>query len=99
MSIRINPEDCHAIDLVLDQGTRAAPGQPGRSVTTSAASISQDHLAAVQRVLGLLDLLTAPQPPADLVKRTLARIEAAPLLAHGSAEMPGMHIHRGQPLA
>jgi hypothetical protein len=96
MSIRLYPEDCHAIDLLLDQGIRAAGC---RSVTSSATAIAHDRLAAVGRVLCLLELMPAPAPPADLVKKTLARVEAAPRSVHGTAPMPGMHAQRGQPSA
>jgi hypothetical protein len=99
MSIRLYPEDCHAIDLLLDQGTRAAGGNLGRSITASASSIAQDRLAAVQRVLGLLELMPAPQPPPDLIKKTLARIEEAPRSVRGPVQLPGMQAHRGQPSA
>ena len=99
MSIRLYPEDCHAIDLLLDQGSRAAGRNVGKSVTSSASAIAQDRLAAVQRVLGLLAFMPEPQPPADLVKKTLALIEYAPATARSSAAMPGMHAHPGQPSA
>ena len=75
MSLQLYPEDCHAIDLVMDQGSRAA--RPG-SLTTAAQSVAQERVIAVQRMLRLLELMPAPEPPANLVRKTLARIESAP---------------------
>jgi hypothetical protein len=99
MSIRLYPEDCHAIDLLLDQGIRAEGGNKGRSLTSSTSSVAQDRVAAIQSVLGLLEFMPAPPPPANLIKKTLALIESAPQTIDGAPHMPAMHAHRGQPSA
>jgi hypothetical protein len=39
--------------------------------------VDPEQMAAAERVLGLLSLLSEDEPPANLVERTLARIEGA----------------------
>jgi hypothetical protein len=54
--------------------------------TTHAAPVGTDAVQNVERLLGLLSLLPAEEPPADLVERTLARCEM------GSVETAGEHL-------
>jgi hypothetical protein len=98
MSVQLHPEDCRAIDLLLDQGVRAGGVNNARSLTSSTSAVDRDRLVAVQRVLGLLAMMPAPEPPANLISKTLARIERAPSPA-AHAPAPMMRYHRDQPSA
>ena len=50
---------------------------------TQVAGSGQRGVAAVQKVLSVLDMLPADEPPVDLMVRTLRRLDAA------TAEGPG----------
>ena len=69
---RLRDEDRLAVDLLLD---RAASGN-GRTGFTPVNAGAQGQLAKVQSVLKVLDMLPADEPPADLVARTLRRLDA-----------------------
>ncbi len=83
MSVTMRDEDRRAIDLLLDRSPATAGGGNGMDgdgmsaavYTTHADPTSQDAIEGVERLLGLLSLLPAEEPPADLVERTLARCE------------------------
>jgi hypothetical protein len=69
MPKRLQAQDMKAIDLVLDkakQTSAASFAEPDESV--------RSRVEPVQKVLNLLSLWPAEEPPADLVARTLARI-------------------------
>src|SRR4051812_41398536 len=93
MARKISHEDSRAIDLLLD---RAANGR-GETVESVAGSVHvksskaniRSRLVAAERVLKLLDNLPAVEPPADLVQRTLARVEESPMSIHpGTQQFP-----------
>lgn len=85
--MKLSNEDHRAIDLLLERG--AAASVSGNSATQSAADgmssasgylshsqpVNSNSLRAVQQVFDLLSLLPDEEPPADLVERTLARID------------------------
>jgi hypothetical protein len=85
MTVRLRDEDRRAIDLLLD---RAATGSGvhsngagngnshhGASFTAVSGDI-QTRLPGIQKVLQVLDMLPAEEPPQDLVGRTLRRVDA-----------------------
>jgi hypothetical protein len=63
--VGLSPQDAQAVDHVLDGG---APGAPGD------APADARRVAKVRDVLALLDQWEAQQPPADLARRTMERI-------------------------
>jgi hypothetical protein len=69
MTKRLGESDRRAVDLLLD---RAAAD--GNYVTH--AQPTTEGLEGVQRVLSLLDRMPAEEPAADLMARTMARIDA-----------------------
>ena len=69
MTKRLGESDRRAVDLLLDRA--AADGS-----YVSHAQPTTEGLEGVQRVLNLLDRMPAEEPPADLMARTLARIDA-----------------------
>jgi len=96
--VKLSDNNRRAIDLMLDRGMSAAGpnGSPFSSrdgMSAAAGYVShtgpadQQSVQAVQRVLDLLSLLPNEEPPADLVERTLARIEQAVSPA-AAAQMP-----------
>ena len=71
----LNPEDRRALDLLLDRSSSVV----GTGIAGfTEAGVSQERLAAAQRVLQTLDLLPAEEPPADLLDRTLRRVGETP---------------------
>jgi hypothetical protein len=77
MTKRLAVSDRRAVDLLLDRSTDAATGDGGGngSYVSHAQAATEPGIQAVQRVLSLLDMLPAEDPPADLVARTMARLE------------------------
>ena len=71
MTKRLGERDRRAVDLLLDL-TMGAAGD-GNYVTHAQPT---EGLEGVQRVLSLLDRMPAEEPAADLMARTLARIDA-----------------------
>jgi len=72
MPKKLNINDGQAIDLLLDQSER--------SRDMSSASYAQPNegvfhrVASAQKVLSVLDLWEAEEPPVDLIQRTMSRI-------------------------
>ena len=79
MSNRLGKEDRRAVDLLLERADGVGSSTP--AVEALFASPAQGNferrLDAVDKILSLLDLMPAPEPSADLVNRTLRRIEEA----------------------
>jgi hypothetical protein len=85
MSSRLRDEDRRAVDLLLDRaasGSAAGNGHgshSGRHLAAAFTPVSGDvqtRLPAVQKVLQILDMLPAEEPPQDLLNRTLRRVDA-----------------------
>ena len=83
MNVRIRPEDAAAVDLLLDRAVSARGNGNGGGngdglmfAATSHAGVSNDRVAAVERVLHVLDAMPNGEPSPDLIQRTLQRIEA-----------------------
>jgi len=70
MARQLRPEDRQAIDMLLD-GSHSAVGFAAES------NVDPARLNAASSVLHLLDNLTAEEPPADLLMRTLERVGGA----------------------
>jgi hypothetical protein len=88
MTLRLRDEDRRAVDLLLDRaatGSGVHPdgagngnghhGHHGASFSQVSGDV-QTGLPAVQKVLQVLDMLPAEEPPQDLLGRTLRRVEA-----------------------
>ena len=82
MTKRLGDSDRHAVDLLLDRSTDAnGDGQGNGGYISHAQPAAGPGIQSVQAVLSLLDLLPVDEPSADLMTRTLARIEARPNVA------------------
>lgn len=75
MTKRLSDSDRRAVDLLLDRSAGAGNGD-GSGYVTHAHPTTEPGIQSVQKVLNLLDLLPIQEPPADLMTRTLARIDA-----------------------
>jgi hypothetical protein len=77
---RLKTEDRHAVDLLLERPDGS--GAPGLVEMVFARPVKgkfEDRLEAAERVLNLLDHLPVEEPPANLISRTMQRIEQAQL--------------------
>jgi hypothetical protein len=81
MTKRLGESDRRAVDLLLDRSAGAENGNGTGGYVAHAQPVTEPGLQSVQRVLSLLDLMPADEPSADLMTRTLARIEARPNVA------------------
>jgi len=70
MKLKLTSDDRSEIDLLLGEAATAAKAPSPGYVAAAGAQ----HVEAVRRVLQLLQVLPAADPPVDLVDRTLARI-------------------------
>lgn len=75
MTKRLGDSDRRAVDLLLDRSAAAGNGNGDGNVSHTQPA-TEPGIQAVQRVLSLLDRMPVDEPPADLVARTLARIDA-----------------------
>jgi hypothetical protein len=109
MTRKLNQADRAAVDLVLDRINAAVAdggrsnnggngGKGGDGVYAAAGAVSEQRLAAAQKVLSLLDAMPAIEPPTDLAVRTLARVNRAAGVG-APASMAPTFIDPTQPLA
>jgi hypothetical protein len=86
MAKRLRPQDAHAVDLLLNK----AGAKTMREESNQYAAPSNDaERASVKRVEALLTLIQqwpAEEPPAGLVERTIARIDAAVPQSHAGED-------------
>lgn len=95
MTPRLRDEDRLAVDLLLDRAASSAGnGHEGFTPFHGAAS---EPVAKVQSLLHVLDLMPADEPPADLLSRTMRRVEEEsaardPSVLRPAAPAPGVHL-------
>jgi len=86
MSKRLSTDDRHAVDLLLERPDAQNSKPLVEMVFARPVKGSfEQRLDAVEKILNVLHAMPAPEPPQDLVSRTLQRIEAArlePTAAH-----------------
>jgi hypothetical protein len=78
--VTLSRDDRRAVDLLLDRSARAAGNGgngsgKGHTVYASTDATLGQRIARTQRLLQLLELLPAGDPPADLLPRTLRYVE------------------------
>jgi hypothetical protein len=92
MPKQLSPEDSRAVDLVLD-GESMQRGPMYAAVNNGVG----ERMNAAEDLLQLLDHLPAEDPPADLIRRTMQRIEDADAtgrrLSPRAALAPGERPH------
>lgn len=87
MTKRLTESDRRAVDLLLDRTAGAASGDENGNggYVAHAPTATEPGIQAVQSVLNLLEMTPAGEPAPDLMKRTLARIDARGAMASGQA--------------
>ena len=84
MNVRLRQDDAAAVDLLLDRAVSArgngnggnGDGHAAMFVSTTHDGVATDRLAAVERVLHVLDAMPNSDPSPDLLQRTLQRVDA-----------------------
>lgn len=94
MSVRLRPEDRRALDLLLDRGAAAAGNGKNGAIYASPHGVSQQRVRSVEKVLQLLEVLPAAEPPRDLVARTLERVRTG----RRARAVPEAVIHLDRPV-
>ena len=80
MMPRLRDEDRLAVDLLLDRAVTGSNGggngngHPATTFTPVSGTVPE-QLSRVQSLLRVLDMLPAEEPPADLLARTMRRVE------------------------
>ena len=82
MSLNLRDEDRRALDLLLDRSHSAAASRNGDGDVGGQSrpvfaqpGVAQERLNHAERLLRMLDLLPAVDPPQDLLDRTMRRLE------------------------
>jgi hypothetical protein len=96
MTRKLTNTDRDAVDLLFDRIQSAGDGNGGDGVVAMASAVPEGNLQAVEKVLGLLAQMPAPEPPSDLATRTLTRLARATGTA---ATIPAQFISPDQPHA
>lgn len=73
--VTLNSSDARTVDLMLDRAA-AVRGNGGMQFAAE-PGVSGEKVAAVEKLLNLLDAMPAAEPPADLLERTLERVGAS----------------------
>jgi hypothetical protein len=80
MMPRLRDEDRLAVDLLLDRAASSAGNSTGNgnghSGFTPVNRTGPEQVGRVEAVLRVLDMMPADEPPADLVARTVRRVES-----------------------
>jgi hypothetical protein len=71
---KLGDKDRHAVDLFLD---RPEPPEPNSGAFLKPGPIEPQRMQSVEKILSLLQQLPRIEPPADLARRTIRRIEQA----------------------
>ena len=78
MKRKLSEPDRQAVDLILDRF--AAAGRED-GVQAAIATPAEPHVQSVEKILQALAAMPAEEPPADLLSKTLQKIEQSPLPA------------------
>jgi hypothetical protein len=78
MSKPLNEDDGQAVDWILDrEGSRFGKQLGGAAYASAANPELHVRVRAVEKILSLLEADVAPEPPANLVRSTMARLNEA----------------------
>jgi hypothetical protein len=89
MARKLTNDDGRMVDMLLNGGGAAMENPPLTQVFSNPRpEMFEMRLESVEKVLSLLDLMPASDPPADLISRTMDRIEEANLTGDGLAARP-----------
>jgi len=82
MASKLSDDDSRAVDLVLDRSSAAS--QPAPAGVYMAPQVQPRRAQAVEKILAVLSAYQAEEPPADLVARTMRRIDERIEVAPGA---------------
>jgi hypothetical protein len=83
MNKKLREADARAVDLILDRAVAARGNGGGNggmfaaTMTATHIAVSNERVAAAEKMLHLLDAMPGSEPASDLVQRTLDRIAAS----------------------
>ena len=97
MSVRLRDTDALAVDLILDRAAAAQDNAGQATLIASHARVSNDRVAAVEKVLKLLEVMPSPEPAQDLLQRTIDRLDSGTGAAVRGDSQP--QIDHGRPVA
>jgi len=72
MSAKLNTDDSCLVDMLLERSTTQGINS---CFTEAASSEVRERLTHIEQILHRLDLYTVPEPPENLVARTVERCE------------------------
>ena len=83
---KLTEDDSRIVDMLLDPQSAAGSSNPTLSqvFNSSQPAMFEKRLDSVEKVFSLLDQMPASDPPSDLVKRTLSRVEEREYIASPS---------------
>ena len=82
MTVQLSDQDRRVVDLLMDRTSGSGNGNgnhngDARAAFSAVGGAFASRLQAVESMLQLLDHVPVSEPPADLVARTMRRIEEA----------------------
>jgi hypothetical protein len=86
---KLSDADSRAVDLLLDRGNSLSGEKSTRSFVTP-GDIAPKRVEAAEKILGMLQLMPAADPPADLLGKTMSRVDQA------IRALEGAQIHANQ---
>lgn len=98
MMPKLRDEDRIAVDLLLDRAVASSGGNGsgnGHSGYTQVHGSGPEQLGRVEAVLRVLEMMPAEEPPADLMARTMRRIDAESAQQDPSALRPPQQVAPG----
>ncbi|HWE93251.1 MAG TPA: hypothetical protein VG269_04690 [Tepidisphaeraceae bacterium] len=75
MKVKLREEDRRALDLLLDRSPTAAGKAAGTPIYAAVDGHIRDRVIQIEKVLNILDVLPAADPPRELLARTLRYVE------------------------
>jgi hypothetical protein len=96
MKVKLREEDRRALDLLLDRSPTAAGKTAGTPVYAAVDGHIRERVVHIEKVLNILDVLPAGDPPRDLLARTLQFVEqpARRALRESGHEAPSLFNDR-----
>jgi hypothetical protein len=88
--MQLSDKDLQALDWLMNQRQQPAASSP--SPTLAADAVEPERLQRVEALLNLIGQMPADEPPANLVARTLERIQHAPLAPAAREDTAGLPL-------
>jgi hypothetical protein len=100
MTRKLNDSDRAAVDLIFDRiHSSSGNGNGGDHVVAVAGAVTDERLSAVEKILGALEQMPAPEPSPDLVVRTLQRVARQAGTRMTPIPPAGQYADPNQPMA